>query len=52
MHGTGEDLTNTQYELQLWTSFSECFEGRGLGDCPMEGIFVEMGGVGVGSNTW
>ena len=42
-----------QYTIQftLWTSFSECSEGRGLDGSSMGGIFVEMDSGG-GSNTW
>ena len=52
--GNGGDLTNTIIRFTLWTSFSECSEGRGLGGSPMEGIFVEMdkGCRGGGSYTW
>ena len=62
---TGNGRRSYQYTIRftLWTSFIECSEGRGLGDSPLEGIFVEMdrGGGGVlthgkrqgwGSNTW
>ena len=46
---TGNGGRSYQYTIRftLWTSFSECSEGRDLGGSPMEGIFVEMGGDGV-----
>ena len=48
---TGNGGRAYQYTIRfsLWTSLSECSEGRALGGSPMEGIFVEMdrGGVGV-----
>ena len=42
---TGNRGRSYQYTIRftsLWTSLSECSEGRGLGGSPMEGIFVEM----------
>ena len=46
---TGNGGQSYQYTIRftLWTSFSECFEGRGLGGSLMEGIFVEMDRGGV-----
>ena len=48
---TGNGGRSFQYTIRftLWTSFSECSKGRGIGGSPMEGIFVEMyrGGGGV-----
>ena len=50
---TGNGGRSYQYTIRftLWTSFSECSEGRGLGGSPMEGIFVEMDRGGDGDLT-
>ena len=47
---TGNGGRAYQYTIRvtLWTSLSECSEGRGLGGSPIEGIFVEMDRGGVG----
>ena len=48
---TGNGRRTFQYTIPftVWTSFSECSEGTGLGGSSLEGIFVEMdrGGGGV-----
>ena len=47
---TGNGGRFYQYTIRftLWSSFSKCSEGRGLGGSPMEGLFFRWIGVGVG----